>query len=367
MNEWVHTIAILAVPWILSKVVSLFSKKKVNPQARKPKPKSRLYYAISASLVVFVLWQLLHVVILHPENLLSRLDVGVDDPGFILRNKYRDYIQDIIGSSAVPGSSLPPSSAQDREARLRDEFDRAYEKLRSKDTRIEYMTYGHDAIVNCQWCRDETDYLMYIFPVVGGSYVLALITIGLATIVKQKQHWRTYALIALSIVAAFECYIFTTSHQFRTETFGSHAAIYDLTDRYRRSLFIFLTLIIFVFDNNDLWTDYEILDAIMRQQEQTIGIHHAARVANAVVLGDSSLRKDFLEYFKEQEMHKEAVRNDSEFKTVVERVKIGYNVDRMLEEAKMSSEKIVHEGMYVPDNYGLGNNQSSSAEPLISK
>lgn len=87
------------------------------------------------------------------------------------------------------------------------------DRLQTRDGRLLYLQYGHDALSNCLFCTttDPQTFLAYALPSILAPHLVHLAVIGLATAHTlagpDAARWRGYAGLAGMLVAATEVYM----------------------------------------------------------------------------------------------------------------------------------------------------------------
>ena len=87
------------------------------------------------------------------------------------------------------------------------------QKLSRLDGRYLYSRYGHQAMINCVWCTDSGDYLVFSLPSILSRYVLGAVLLGLMSLVsvggveasRRAKAWRGWMGWALAGGAVGEC------------------------------------------------------------------------------------------------------------------------------------------------------------------
>ncbi len=205
-------------------------------------------------------------------------------------------------------------------------------KLESYENRLIYVTYGEEALLECSYCYNLTDYLMFIIPNIAWSYVIMTSILGVTTMLKRKSHWRTYGVIWLVGSGFLELYTFSTVD---FSNLDSGEFLYCTIEFYRRLSFSILSLAILLFDKIDERNNFEIITDMKRTLETIINRSKALNLQRTSILRDSNLRRLFVEYYKRVEMDDNIISLDSEYKEAKNKALSKLNVENLLKEAEL--------------------------------
>ncbi|KAJ3187112.1 hypothetical protein HDU85_007150 [Gaertneriomyces sp. JEL0708] len=193
----------------------------------------------------------------------------------------------------------------------------------------------------CLWCRDQDDYAIHISPTIGLSYVTMLACAGLATLHQERGNWRTYSASILAAIAGAEAYYLFYLSTKVVDLQGQPVDQFHLAERWRRWAFAALAIGLAIFSGNDQWTEEDTLKELVEKNHVIYNRAQAARLARAATLGDSVLRKKFMEHYKEKEAANEAINRDLEYKEAREVAARKYNLTKMMEDTEILCGKIV--------------------------
>ena len=311
-------IIVLFLPWVINRIRSTSHKGIQRPK----RPKTKADRAVTLLIGLAILWQVLCLTLYRPHNLLNNLNVTADMPSYILRNRFRDWFANI------------QSSSDPMELDTQEKLTALYESLKSNERRKIYLTFGETAFLSCKWCKEESDYFIWILPSIIASYSFMLGVLGFATATRRKQYWRLYGVSYLAISAFIEFIMFYSGS--RDELLADiPAGEFDVMDRYRRYGFISLLVVISFINIGEDWTPKEILAGIHSSHEIILNRITGLRFARAAILGDTNLRREFFEYYKEQEAHTELINSNEEYKEARDKVMTKFNIEKMMKDAQV--------------------------------
>ena len=292
--------------------------KKQSPlqASRPPKPQTKgdkfvQYLVIATCLVSVYIFRKV-----QPYDFLNSIGASVDDPSYIVRNKFRAWMVTEF-DTWTEGSGLSQFNEEDK---LKiSGFEKMYDRLKAKANRKLYSNAGHDAFTNCDWCADQSDYFIYNLPSIGFLYLVMGAIVGLTSFSKRKDFWRPYGLMYLIVLFLIDLYVLSYGladlFSEMPELIESLPSSYSLAAfKLRFGGFAFISLMMIVINRSQTWTVSEILQDIFSSQQQVYNRYQAYRLAKASVLGDSNLRRGFFEFYKRQEAEKNAIFKTEEFK-----------------------------------------------------
>ncbi|KAL1918729.1 uncharacterized protein VTP21DRAFT_2751 [Calcarisporiella thermophila] len=302
MIDWslVNLLLPFALPWLISKGIQYFRGRPKSAQRRREL--TRADRCVSLMLILAALYELTCAFIWMPHNIFL-------EHGLPLNIHY-----DVLLKRAPEYASI-------------------LERLRSMESRINYAQFGHDAIVNCNFCQSTTDYMLYILPLIGFVYVGSAIILGLATITPRKSGWRIYGVIALACAVFIEIYTFSNVDQ-RTIRNGGGQFLYSMMHRYRHLALAALFGWLWVFDSSNELTDVELALRISDIQEQVLSRLQTLSLHRSAVLHDTNLRKQYTEFYRRKEVEASVISNDPEYQEARGRALSKVDVEELMEQAE---------------------------------
>jgi len=158
-----------------------------------------------------------------------------------------------------------------------------------------------------------------------------LVVLGLATMTRRNKVWRTYGIMALVCMGAFELYSFVYVDRHAT----GNVFFFDTADFYRRLAFTALAIALF-FGGTGAGnrTQVEILKDIAFQQETLIARSRALSLQRSAVMRDSNLRRLYSEFYKRIEIESGIVYADKEYQEAKTKALLQMNVDQLMSETE---------------------------------
>ncbi|KAG9305962.1 hypothetical protein G9A89_016615 [Geosiphon pyriformis] len=314
----------LSLPFLLQKV-SEWLRRRANPSqhldTKQPsRPFTKAELGVSTLLISTIIYHFHRAFFALPFNIFQKLNVSILTPA--------SHLKALLTEQKTSLALSPP------------ELDTLIKKLGSFENKYFYVTYGQKALIECNYCREATDYLYFILPGLAASYVTMITIIGLATMLKRKQDWRIYCVVFLVVCAAFDIYTFTTLDISLLISTAAEEHHFTTADFYRRLAFIICTSIVLYMNKKDMRTEAEILNDITRRQEYILGRLKGASLQRTAVLRDSALRKAFVEYYKRVEVEEGVIYADPEYKKAKATALAKLNVDALTKDAELYVENL---------------------------
>jgi hypothetical protein len=184
------------------------------------------------------------------------------------------------------------------------QWEKLYLSLKgSTSSRRVYQSVGHVAYLECEWCKERTDYLLYLTPIVLASYVMYMIVIGVATSTWRKEAYRMGAGCAVLSALMMDAYLIGAAN---AKDFAE--AGIEVTEAYspfllafyvRHGVFIAVCLVLLVSERKQQYTDVEIVAMSVEKLAVVNNRMASARIARGVGMKSSNLRRRCFEYWRE--------------------------------------------------------------------
>ncbi|KAJ3124876.1 hypothetical protein HK098_000814 [Nowakowskiella sp. JEL0407] len=335
------TILLIALPSLLPRILSFFSRKTVsnNEAHRSPKSSnSKLDSYVSIVLLTFIAFEAFRL-FNRPPSILETLQISKSTPYYIVQSRLREYMSATFPNWSESLSIEEKSALPNAQEILN--FEELRLRLRTIEYRSQYLNFGHDAFVNCKWCVSDNDFKIYMLPYVLGNYGTAFLGLGLGTLSRKKSFWRLYVVFALSVSILFEIYVYGTDNFELIPNPSVTVSTFTLYYILRRGLFLLLASLVLFIDGPSSWTDAEILEDVIRKHQFMYSRSQGARLARAAALRDGNLRTRFLEFYKKAEAEDAAFHREEEYKELREKALRQFNIDKILADAKYLSEQTI--------------------------
>ncbi|KAJ1553961.1 hypothetical protein HK096_005611, partial [Nowakowskiella sp. JEL0078] len=220
-------------------------------------------------------------------------------------------------------------------------------RLFTSESRSHYLLYGHDAILTCDWCLEALDYKVYNTPKIFLQYSLPFAIFGICTTFsKPKTFWRLPSFCFLLVALIFDNFVLLTDSIFAIALHprallsmqtNEVISLFNHMFFLRHAYFAVLGCLILLINGKDGWTDVDIMNDLILKQQSMYSRSVIARIARAAALGDGTLRKKFMDFYKEQEAQEGTKYKDEEYKVLRENVLKRFSINHMISEAKAMS------------------------------
>ena len=182
------------LPQLLPRIALLFRKDRRAPASHFSAP---LPNTLKALLVIHSLYQAYRV-LLPPYDVFTSNHIPLLVP--------QDVLRSVVLGSVASSTDLEVSTDAHPLVEL------LLQKLSRIEGRYLYSRYGHDTLLNCVWCSDSLDYLLYCLPRILGPYVLQAVLVGLMSLTlvggvdagRRALAWRAWVGWALVLGAVGE-------------------------------------------------------------------------------------------------------------------------------------------------------------------
>jgi hypothetical protein len=314
----------LALPWLLQQIGSWLKKNKA-PKKQIEVPYTRLDSIVRWTLLAMIVYQLVYAWLWPPPNLLGSMRVGAAAPSFRLRNKVWEYTEkrwtqteakQVLGEADVDGQ-LP---YQLERLRL------LYKPLKDQPQRVIYLKYGEAAFLTCGWCQDGSDYLLYIFPSIAFDYFVMFAVLMLATETRRKRTWWTWAAVGTVAIGLFvdmvqfassdEEFVANATALANVEDPSTWSSAYSTADRWRRTGFAILSLLVLIWDGSLDRTENEIAREIVGNNQITLAQLNAFRLQQNSVLSDDALRRTYVDFYRRRAIEADLVTGNEDYERV---------------------------------------------------
>lgn len=246
----------------------------------------------------------------------------LDSPAYLIRNSYRDFIDKLKKTNISFNeyiSSVPLQMSFSDHVDFDPKFEQVREylvqleslslKLRLKENISLYSSFGDYAFNNCEFYdkNDSLNYLLFVIPSIGFSYVKFMLALGLLALIVNKRQGFKYGVI-LCIIAlihdGLNLYMFMNKSDMLLYDWifpsGSKSMLKFEKLEFARNLIFVIALIFNIFieipeilDQN-LVRLRETLNSLQELVDQFI----FTQLSRAAILNEDSLRKAYFEYMK---------------------------------------------------------------------
>jgi hypothetical protein len=274
-----------------------------------------------------------------------------NSPLFVIRNQVREYV--FQQSGQVPEFPREFDETVESNNQEYSSLQKTFTFIKSNLNRKMYLYYGPNS-QHCDYCSSDMEYYLYGFVTATmGSYLYAILLIGIITEDSSKRAYRFYAIFGMLILLVSECY----SHYV-----GSSASLKEMTD----SLF-------FILNEDDYTTKYERIlkirylcftialfllrvfkyeDEVGKKSRQTIAIIHTlndilnyfnfTQLQRAAILEDTTLRQHFFDFYRHQEMLKQQIHKEMNFEEKAALISAKFDTEKLFKDTEEEIEQLLN-------------------------
>lgn len=312
---------------------------------------------VQAIVLTFVIYKLASVFVFGSENFFSKINARIDSQSYIIRNHYRSYLEfladrDIYFKEIVTASQNGLDLSKFQETNEFKEFltmQTLSEQLKIKEKRNFYSKFGEYSFLNCNYCANDIDFIMFLAPSIVFQYALFLFIIGILSSNSQKCNWRNYGLVLAAVIFACEAYAFFSPTEHCTK-FELYDAIFNddqFTLRYEKIEFLReITLIMFMlialfFDNGQDLRFKSLLDQLRTSSELSLAFLQAARIQEAALAIDENLCKFSKQSKKNNPSKLAAIISEPSFRQKVAESGHKLNFEELMQQKSNSLEELL--------------------------
>ncbi|KAG0010595.1 hypothetical protein BGZ80_001356 [Entomortierella chlamydospora] len=356
----IQLLVVLGFPYAIRAVRSFFAKapppsplQRLNNKHRNGPPKpSKWNRFVFVILGLTTIYHLYNLVLYNPPNVFRTLSLPADCPNFILHQSWKEH------------AALDPTFMTKYPDSMR-------EKFKAMEYRLIYQIYGQDAFLNCDYCNERGDFMLYLYPGAIASYVSMGAILGMAT--SQTSHlnkYRSWGSAVLVVIAALEYGTYQKGTDVASLTsllkqegllVGSRGAHLLRHGSLAMMSIVIIGLLHQASRSAGPRGEVEILNDLCQAQEAMIQRHRALQLARVASLRDPTLRKQFVEYWKRREVEHGLLSADSEYKEARDLALSRIDVETITREADQYIEAIISAGEREP---GSSTSGSSADEDL---
>lgn len=168
-----------ALPVIITRVRAAFAARAARKQQPPPdsgtaaipvESRTPLLHLLTALVILHSLYILFTIIFDNPSNIFSSLQISLATASPVIRQSLLAY---------TPNSTLPPA------------IQVLLARLQSFDARVIYVRFGHNTVVECDYCHSFWDFALFSLPGVGIQYVRMAAVFGVMTMRGSgKRKWR---------------------------------------------------------------------------------------------------------------------------------------------------------------------------------
>lgn len=341
---------IFFLPTLIGRAFKLYREfKSIKISVFPWKQKSFYDILIHSIVLIYIVSKLTSIFVFDAENFFSRVSCRIDSPSYVMRNHYRTYVEqwaetnpEIAKIVKLHEHSSDNSGYEDSPL-YRDflNLQLLSEQLKSKEKKAFYSKFGETAFLQCDYCNNDYDYLMFLVPRALYEYSLFLALSGVLSSCVQKSNWRIYGIFSAMITLAMEAYGLFFSKSPDLTSFEPFDAIFGddmFTLRFEKIMFmrnisfILFLLVAYLFNyEKDLKLEL-LLDQLRSSLGTSVDFLQSTRIQTAAITIDENLSKYANDASRLNKSKLAAIISDPNFRQKVAESGHKLNVEEMLEQ-----------------------------------
>lgn len=349
---------IFFLPAILGRAFKLFRELKTRKFTLISWKNQGIYQKVITGIVlIYVIFKLGSISVFGRQNFFQKVNVRLDSPSYIIRNHYRSYLQswaeyDSIIKEMTGALENESELEKFNDHPLYSEFlnmQKLSEQLKIKEKKNLYSKFGEDAFLNCDYCKNDNDFIMYLTPSAIFEYSLFLILIGLLSSSFSKSNWRNYGLLIALVSFAIEAYAFVFPTQSSTN-FEPYDAIFGddmFTLRFQKikfirdAIFTVFSLIVLLFDYGKDMRLRTSLEQLRNSIETSLEFLQATRIQDAALAIDETLQKFVTDSVKKKRSKLASIIADPVFRQKVAEYGHKLNIDELIPQKDKNIDNLI--------------------------
>ena len=354
----------IAIPWLIRTVLAYVRSTKnshstaTSSSKRFRLPKAEWHHPTSLLLLSLLFYYGLQALVVRsPPNFFREIQVEYNAPSFKIRNAFRDYANarslrdptfDHVVEGLVPPRSFVKSSGGGDSTKNEDEFvsprgwmSALFELLKVQENRHVYLTFGEDAYTQCNWCREQYDFLIYnSFPSLM-PYVWFTLFVFLATMTNTRRHWRIWSYSFACCLALLEYTLYVLPREYVAELLPtSYWFLHGELKQLRYLGFSLWMLLVFTWQRNEP-SLMQRMERVMQSEEAILSQMKALQVQQMAMMDNEDLARQFVHFNQQRSLERERIFQDPELEQVRRRVLANATVVGMTEAARTASEDLM--------------------------
>jgi hypothetical protein len=174
------------------------------------------------------------------------------------------------------------------------------------------LSFG-EALLDCDWCRNELDYQIYSVPRVLFPYLIFLVIVGFCTMNWKRQFLRLWIGMGFTIAFIIEIGILNIDEPshflWQNETQYNAVAIY-------RNIVLGISFILVYFITSSEWSNQELLSAMIIKSNESRARNMASESIRQVTFQDQQLKTRFLQFQELENDNRKQFHSDPTVKVI---------------------------------------------------
>lgn len=208
-----------------------------------------------------------------------------------------------------------------------------FERLKMPSKRTIYLRFGEEAFIDGTYCREDTDFMMFIAPSVLFTYFQFLLVVGFLTSLSRKSKWRSVAILFVCILLFCETLYYISPQEMESlqlfeylfpASMHERVTQYQKLDLCRRLLFSAALLLMLLIDHGHKVSDLDLLQHIQGKQDANLARDQTLKLMRQAIFMHPTLRQFYLD----QADKAEALYRNDEFNKETARLLEQYDLDK---------------------------------------
>lgn len=360
---------IIGVPWIIRVIVSFFSNKpQKKPSAKSSSVSSPINVKIANYVLMFLVVQTaLRAFYDLPFSFYREIQVSPSALSFQVRNGFMDYcaskrasMKDFESGKGYKLVQKQPSVSSEADENQLDDGVSLYQHLNSlfqllkiNDHKKMYLLFGHSSFIECRWCDDSMDYLVYHTGSILWDYTMWAIFLVAITVsgsngnLNSRSRYVPHLFVITLGILAMELGIYLVPYDIWQELFGlsssSAIPLHDYIILFRRLCLAGIMGIIWVLGFYP--TPGMKLATVVAQQAKILDTIKSLQLQQMALLEDEDLLRKFGEYHSKRQRSRQDILRDEALVTLKEKLMKEKEMEDFIEAAAEYTEEIISEAV----------------------
>jgi hypothetical protein len=350
-------VLIILLPFLLGKILvlvkALFHWRKHVVFCREKSTAEKLTLAVLAAFVTKLVYDIAN----PPLSYFSMTKTSIDSPAYMVRNKFRQYVQDresedpnFLEMLSYRKKTIQESTDSELQGKIYSPFKEIEEEyielerlsmaLRNNENRRLYAMFGSDGF-KCEVCGKNSYYrAAVIAPSILKEYLLVFFAIGVVSIFPHKKYWRYILSLICVLLMAYEIFEWGFSESLTVELYaapndGNLLTRPEQMTSIRNIIFLIICLLAFVIDFS-VFEDPVVgsLKLVVQSVEAAAAKLQLSRLARMATMGDDTLRKFCWDYYRKTEQQSQHLFNDPQYKKLQAELAQKYKMDELIQKSE---------------------------------
>lgn len=325
--------SIIAIPYIIRFFNSYVLRSKVHKTPHNTSTFGHKSFISSEKLwiLLFIIYCIISLIYSKPANIFDDLALPYDAPSFRLRNRFREYCENRLFAdqhfNEVTSNFRPIRQKSSSDAQKGDpsDFVSEYEwlselfyLLKNSSNRFIYLVYGQDTFVLCNWCKSESEYLLFSLPALFSQYLVAGFVFGVYSSTSGSLYLRKYVALYLISVFSLDASFRLLPKEYMDLLVHELKELMNLNYRmfqFRILAFVAIGIAILCADRKSKTLSEHILSLLKRQKYNYLTTK-SVQLLQLAISEDSEMLEKFLKHRKCRKVIRNSTSNDNDVITL---------------------------------------------------